>query len=187
VTDPFGLIGTRLVQALMGLPRDELRAAWESRTISPHSPGPVRNEECVVHVLDQPVHVDEDRQLKPAAFTAVVSLGLSVQRLAHCTEDEVVQHAQQRNLDARQRQRDQGKPDDGRYPVALLTLKVAELRTAMTLEPEPRRVMGVYDSGLRGGAADGAHADVVAFKGEAVQRRARKLLRDQAKLAMRWL
>jgi hypothetical protein len=185
VTTPFGLEGKALVAALQGLPTDDERAAWERCSVSRHSPGPVQDDEMVVRVLDQPLHVGSDDMLKPSAFTDLESLGMSVQRLAHCMLSEVLEHSRARTMAHRERRASEGLADDCRQPMALLRLKVRDLRELHTLHDKlPRRAVGVYDSAREGHAVEAAHADAAAFGKGAAARRARAWLHEYAKTAL---
>lgn len=185
MTTPFGLEGKALVAALQGLATDAERAKWERCSVSRHSPGPVHDDEIVVRVLDQPLHVGSNDMLKPSAFTDLESLGMSVQRLAHCTVGEVVEHGRARTKAYRDRHAAEGLADDGRQPVALLKLKVCDLRELHTLHDKPpRRAVGVYDSAREEFAVEAAHADVAAFGKGAAARRARAWLHEYAKTAL---
>jgi hypothetical protein len=184
VTAPFGLEGKELVAALQSLATDDERAAWERRSVSCHSPGPVHDDETIVRVLDQPLHVGSDDILKPSAFTDVESLGMSVQRLAHCTLSEALEHSRTRTTAQRSRRVAAGLVDDGRKPVAILKLNVRDLRELHTSNDKPRRAVGVYDSARAGPAVESAHADVAAFGKGAAARRARAWLYEYAKSAL---
>lgn len=185
MTTPFGLEGKALVAALQGLATDDERAVWERCSVSCHSPGPVHDDEMVVRVLDQPLHVGGDDMLKPSAFTDLESLGMSVQRLARCTLSEVLEHSRARTSAHRHRRAAEGLADDGRQPVAMLKLKVRDLRELHTLHDKPpRRAVGVYDSAREGPAVEAAHADVAAFGKGAAARRARAWIHEYAKTAL---
>jgi hypothetical protein len=189
VSDPTGLVGKALVGALYSEPDDAARIAWEGRSISSHSPGPVQPAEFVVHTLDQPKHVEEDGvTLTASAFSGMDSLGLSVARESFCSREEIIVHAYERVRIALERAAAAGAPPQDeaarRRPFALVRFEVAELRSVVSDETG-NRVMGVYDSGLPGGPVDRAHADVVAFKGKAAERKARRWMQREAHSRMR--
>ena len=187
MTSPFGLQGPELVHAIHLLPDDSSRSKWESQRISILSPCVVDDSEEVVRALDQPVHVGVDGNINPAAFTDVGSRGLSVNRREYCELGTIKHCAAGRAEHARQRNLHAGKPDNGRRVVALVHWSVKALR-ALRTDDGAGRLVGVYDSALPGSEYERSHADVVTFlASKAAERRARRLLYEQAKGRVEWL
>lgn len=72
--------------------------ACEAHSVSPHSPGPVRNDETVWRLILSPLHYDiAMRKVTESAFDDASGKGLSVQRLAVTgSEDDIRQRGHAR-------------------------------------------------------------------------------------------
>ena len=64
--------------------------AWEKETASLHSPGPVNDDELVYHQILDPTNLTEARDgLNPKSFDTATGIGMSVNRIAHATLDQM--------------------------------------------------------------------------------------------------
>lgn len=69
---------------------EEELAAWEKQSASQFSPGPVADAETVYHQILDPTNLTETRDgLSPKSFDTATGIGLSVNRLAHATLDQI--------------------------------------------------------------------------------------------------
>ncbi len=141
---------------------------WETLSCSPHSPGPVKDEEQLIRAFDQPTHY-RDGEILPAAFTDAAVRGLSCNRLAYTSVEAAMAQSGERVAAANIRR---GAGIDARRTVAYATYSVAELRSLM-FGNAPRRGLGVYDTGL---ADDTSHADIcLLIPGKQAERSLRSL------------
>ncbi len=151
---PFGPAFVQYVQSLTPEQQREL----ETLRVSPNSPGPVQDAEVVVRAIDQPLHF-ADGEFTPAAFTDCASVGLSVDRLAHCTLEQAWDGAEARLRIWHSNRAVAGKEQTQRQVIALTAFAVAELRVMRVgLNSNSRQAMGVFDTAR---ANNPAHADVV--------------------------
>lgn len=63
--------------------RHKRSIAWENGTVSPFSPGPIKNKENIARQIFSPIHVDEDGEIKTYAYDDMYSRGLSVNRMEY--------------------------------------------------------------------------------------------------------
>lgn len=64
----------------------------ESHSISTYSPGPIEKDELIGRMVCSPMHVHRNRkELKPNFFDHAFSFGLSVQRLKHASQEELIE------------------------------------------------------------------------------------------------
>jgi hypothetical protein len=175
---PFGKHGPAFVQALQSLPSQDEKVAWEAKTVSSYSPGPVTDDEVLVRCCDQPLHLDVAGVLKPAAFSDVEDIGLSVNRAALVSSDAVLWAAADRRIENAQARRAlDGKALQPRKAMALVKWTAATVRQGCS--SDGARLCGAYDTGK---ADDLSHADIVALRADKqAARAARELLFQQAK------
>lgn len=151
---PFGLAFVQYVHLLTSEQQLEL----EAKTVSSHSPGPVHDAELVVRAIDQPLHFS-DGEFTPAAFTDCASVGMSVDRLEHCTEHQAWAGAEARLHTWHINRIAAGKARTERQVLALVVFAVAELRAMrLIVNSKPERALGVFDTAK---PENVAHADVV--------------------------
>ena len=177
---PFGLAFVQYVQSLTPAQQREL----EAQNVSPYSPDRVQDPELVVRAIDQPLHF-ADGEFTPAAFADCASVGLSVDRLAHCTEAQAWNGAEARLRIWRSNRAAAGKEQTQRQVMALAAFVVAELRAMRTcLNSNARQSFGVFDTAK---ADNVAHADVVLLvAGKPAERSLRHSVYAAAKRDMRF-
>ncbi len=178
MTLPFGKLGLAFVQAIQSLPSQDAKVAWEARTVSSHSPGPVMDDEILVRCCDQPLHLNDAGELKPTAFSDAEVAGLSVNREAYVSSDaELWAVADSRIAHAQPRRASETKAFRPRQAMALVKWTAATVRQGCG--PGGARHCGVYDTGK---AEDVSHADIVALQADKqAARDARAWLYQQAK------
>lgn len=116
--------------------------ACELEPCSPHSPGPVNDNEEVAFLLINPLHYDAQRDVVvPSAFQELTNRDLSVLRLGHATKAEAVSVRDElieRGLDR--------VPPQMRLVEEVCIGSVSDLRS----EVEPHgRLLGVFDTALQ--------------------------------------
>jgi hypothetical protein len=125
---------------------------WEQLTASRYSPHPVREDEILLRLVFNPIHVDEETgSLKPSVVSDVKDKGCSVNRLKLTTVENVInagkQAALSKNLSAPE------KPP--RRLIWIASLEVSEIRLIKV--SDQKRAFGVYDTALE---TDRSHADI---------------------------
>lgn len=125
----------------------------EALSASPHSPGPVENEEHVLRLVVNPIHINlEDGSLKPTLMSDVKLRGASVQRLAYIFRDTVIdmgrQNAERKNAGA-------GNTGQERSVYGTVELSVKDIREVVIATKD--RAFGVFDTAKQ---LDPSHADV---------------------------
>jgi hypothetical protein len=125
--------------------------AWERMSASDHSPGPVSDGEVVYRQILHPIHIDiQTRKLKPAAFADAADKGMSVERVAHKSLDDIRQSGRDRAA----AQRKDPKYADRRL-FAVAELHSIDIRSIVV--DGGKRALAVYDTAECNNAA---HADV---------------------------
>lgn len=147
--------------------------AWELLSASDHSPGPVRNDEVLYRQILHPIHVDlESRTLKPTAFDDAADKGMSVERIAYKSLDDIRQSGRDRAA----AQRIQPKYADRRL-YAIAELHSVEIRSIFV--EGNRRGLAVYDTAK---SENKAHADICQIvKGKQIGRSIRSQLINAVK------
>lgn len=125
---------------------------WEALSASQHSPGPVVDHEHVLRLVVNPIHVDlSDGSLKPSLMSDVKNKGGSVQRLAHISQETVIEvgraHAETKNNSMAG-----GQP---RSVHGTVKLSVQEVRRLVVANKD--RAFGVFDTAKQ---TDLSHADI---------------------------
>lgn len=113
----------------------------EKEPVSPHSPGPVTDEERVAFILIDPLHYDKERDVVvPDAFQELTKRDLSTLRVGHATQaeanatrEELIQRGEARVI------------PQLRQVNEVCVAAVSELRTA---NDGNKRLLGVYDTAL---------------------------------------
>lgn len=147
----------------------ETLLSWEDETASPHSPGPVANDEILIRHWVNPVHIDPDTgKLKPTAFGDLSNKGLSVNRLSFIELREIQEAAQRRV--ASYNEANPEKPQ--RSLVSYNSYMAGQVRAI--LDQGRYRALAVYDTA---NAQDYSHADVCVIDKQNY-RSARTQLRD---------
>lgn len=125
---------------------------WEALSASKHSPSPVKDEEIVVRLILNPIHIDlETGTLKPTAVTDVKDKGCSVDRLRHTSIDDSV-NAGRKNAEAK----NLSNPGKERRTVCgTAVLNAKEIRN-ITVN-ERTKAFCIYDTALE---LNKSHADV---------------------------
>ena len=139
----------------------------ETVSVSPHSPGPVGDDETIGRLVCVPMHVHKKRpELLPSFFGHAFTFGLSAQRLERASEDELASW-----LNAFV-----GAADD-RVWLGHVESAASTVRAIRRVGQEDSRGFCIYDAALEANAAHveiGAASRVIA---EADQIEARALLR----------
>lgn len=179
--------GEKLAILLQQLSETE-QTALEQIPASPQSPGVVAAGEALFRALDQPLHFDENGEIKPTAFGDSESHGLSVNRLAHSTIEAATRRARDRVAAVNQRKLEHsaanvqhsGGLQPPRTTVAYVTFNSSKLRAlSSSAHGLMRRAFGVYDTAK---SDDHSHGDVcVLVTGKQAQRSVREMLYQQAK------
>lgn len=139
----------------------------EHEICSPHSPGPVLDEEQVAFLLIDPAHYDDDRKtIVPAAFQELINRDLSVLRIAHATKLEA--EATRQELVARGLDRGHDRVVD---EVCLTTVKDVRLELY-----NDERLLGVYDTAL---PDKSSHASIFTKAEALLKGPLRKLVRER--------
>lgn len=125
---------------------------WEALSASPHSPGPVLNQEHVLRLVINPFHVDPaDGSLKPSLMSDVKDKGGSVQRLAHISEEDAIAsghaNAEARNAAA--------PGSQSRSICGTVKLSVQDIRALVVATQA--RAFGVFDTAKQ---TNLSHADI---------------------------
>ena len=145
------------IAALTELP-ETVQLAWESESVSEHSPGPVKNDENLCRPMVQPVHV-KNGNVDPTAFNDAGTRGLSVNRLSLLSLGAILQLGRERA----DHQNARRGPTAGsmRRLVGYTSFSVNALRELVYPRDEQsessRRSFDVYDTAT---AVDKTHADV---------------------------
>ncbi len=153
------------------------RIAWEALTASEHSPGPVANDEVIFRQMLQPIHIQDDGDISPAAFSDVMDKGLSTDRRKFrdvgVSVNEGISRAEAHNAEH------PDKPKREFFGLAPFDVSYIRSVTAMN---SSERALAVYDSAEEFNAA---HADVcmVVEKTTSNKRSVRSKLYDAAKRA----
>lgn len=125
--------------------------AWEQMSASDHSPGPVCDGEIVYRQILHPIHIDvETKKLKPTAFADAADKGMSVERVAHKSLDDI----QQSGRDRAAAQRKNPKNSERRL-FAVAELHSIDIRAIVV--DGGKRALAVYDTAE---CDNPAHADV---------------------------
>jgi len=133
----------------------EVQIAWELENASAHSPSPVLDEENLIRYWLNPVHYDSQTgTLKVTAFDDASNKGLSVNRGAHVTLEELKGIAQAR-VDEWIAHNAEKAP---RQLIGYSVFAAAEARAVhVPIPPDSRRALAVYDTAK---PDDASHADV---------------------------
>jgi hypothetical protein len=151
---------------------------WESQTASPHSPGPVNDDELICRQIISPIHFDDATQkLTATAFDDASGKGLSVNRIKYETADGLQNTAELRTK--QYNENNETKP--ARIFWGMINLSCAEVRTIVVpsdVNGESMRGFAIYDTALK---TDPSHADICQIvKQKAQGRSVRSKLRDLA-------
>lgn len=123
------------------LNKEPLRLVWQNEPASKYSPGPVSDDENLCRQVFSPIHIDMDNKtLKPTALSDAENKGLSVFRLAHTKESEIINAGHSKALNDNLA----GKPP--RDFVATINMNAGEVRTIKNHEGKPG--FGIYDTAL---------------------------------------
>ena len=126
---------------------------WEQVKTSKYSPGIVKNDETVVRQIFSPIHVDEETgEVKTAAFDDASNKGLSVNRLAHASPEDIHQSGEKKA----DTDRKSGKED--RAYLGFVEADVEKIRSDLE---DNTRVFTVYDTALKKAIH---HGDVCTIK-----------------------
>jgi hypothetical protein len=140
--------------------------ACETESCSPHSPGPVLDDEIVAFLLVNPLHYDKERDvIVPDAFQELTNRDLSVLRAAHSTREEACETRDA--LVARGGARLASRAVD-----EVCIAETAKLRGTLGGRG---RVLGVFDTGLENKPS---HASIFTTKEVLSDKRMRKELRE---------
>lgn len=143
--------------------------ACEAEPCSPHSPGPVSNDEEIAFLLIDPGHYDAERRtVMPDAFRELTTRDLSVVRAHLATRAEVEKTKQ--DLIARGADR---IPPSLRSVDEVCIAKVEEVRAA---DPKLGRLLALYDTGLHDNPA---HASIFTSSLVLTDKRMRKAARER--------
>jgi hypothetical protein len=113
----------------------------EQHSVSPHSPGVVQDEECLVRLIFSPTHFNEQTgKLKPFAFFDCKDKGLSVNRMQYTSVEELKQMA--------------AFISHGRKIIGVVVAKCADIRAVLD---EHERAFCVYDTATKNNQS---HADI---------------------------
>jgi hypothetical protein len=143
--------------------------ACESEKCSPHSPGPVQNDETVAFLLINPLHFDEQRKVVvPDAFQELTNRDLSVLRIRHARKRDAT--ATREELIERGKER---VPPQLRLVDEVCIGNVSELRAAIA---GYGRLIGVFDTALE---EKPSHASLFTREAALEDRRLRKVVRNR--------
>ena len=134
----------------------EVQLEWECQSASPHSPGPVADDELLCRQVVDPTHYDRvSGTIKPTFFDDASSKGASIHRWSHTTAEKIQQISEARVSQANANPRSTGL----RESIGYATVTAADVRGVLTQQPqEPfRRGLGIYDTGK---AVDNSHGDI---------------------------
>lgn len=122
----------------------------ETKSQSVYSPGLVGDDESIARLIFSPIHIDGQGKVLPAAFSDVdvPGRGLSVNRYAHCTSEELLNLARAKEA----MDRDKGKPDR-----EYKGFVVAGVRPVRDITNEGLQAFCVKDTSLKDNIS---HADV---------------------------
>lgn len=148
-------------------------AACEVESVSPHSAGPVKDDEYLHRYVFSPLHV-HDGKVVTALFSDAKNKGLSCERGYSYTPSADLHSRGENQVDAFNENRRPNQPK--RTYVGAVTAKSDEVRN-ITLENS--RIYAVYDTGL---ANNPAHVDV--FEMPSVMKSAMKSEQKLARLAL---
>lgn len=114
---------------------------WEQIKTSKYSPGVVGNEEIIVRQIFSPIHFDEDTgDVKTAAFEDASNKGLSVNRLAHASSEEI------HHLGEEKASTDRKLGKSERLYLGFVETDVENVRSDLE---DNSRVFTVYDTALK--------------------------------------
>ncbi|WP_147376781.1 hypothetical protein [Noviherbaspirillum saxi] len=161
---------------LQKLSQEQL-VGWEGESASAHSPGPVQDNEILCRQIVSPVHYDpETNSLTAAAFSDASSFGMSVNRLAHASQEYIEELGENRVF-----RHNQGNPEKERLylgTIQFLCADVRQITVQFETDPAPLRGFGVYDTALE---TDRSHADICELVHQKAHTRSIRLsLRDLA-------
>jgi hypothetical protein len=125
---------------------------WEKLSASPHSPGPVKDQEQVIRLVINPIHVADDGSVTPMLMSDVKDKGGSVERLAYASREQTIAsgraHAEAKNTAA-------GPSAKPRSIYGTVTLSVQEIREVVVATQA--RAFGVFDTAKE---VSPSHADI---------------------------
>lgn len=141
-----------LCTALQKVPLDD-QLAWEGESASPHSLGPIEDDEVFCRQVVDPTHFDKvSGTIKPNFLDDASHKGASGHRLKHTTVRTLREISEARVAKA-----NEDPPPTGlRESIGYATVTAAEVRCVFT-EPLLRRALGIYDTGRED---DRSHADI---------------------------
>lgn len=141
---------------------------FEGLSASPHSPGPVRDDEHVLRLVVNPIHVNStDGSIKPSLMSDTKSRGASVQRLTHIGRDAVIEVG-------RAREEEKNAVNAGTAPPRSVygTVKLSVLDIREVIVASHDRAFGVFDTAK---PTDSSHADVFLVISESQAARSARL------------
>ena len=112
---------------------------WEKLSVSDFSPGVVDDLEIIARQIFTPIHVDENGEIKTAAFDDALNKGMSVNRLKYASENNIHQSGE---LKA---ERDRQIRPDRQY-IGFIKTEVSTIRSVHECD---KRVCAVFDTALK--------------------------------------
>ncbi|MCU7833944.1 MAG: hypothetical protein KZQ83_01735 [gamma proteobacterium symbiont of Taylorina sp.] len=112
---------------------------WEKLSVSEYSPGVVDDNEFIARQIFTPIHVEENGEIKTAAFDDALNKGLSVNRLKCASEDNIHKSGELKAEHDRQY-----RPD--RQYIGFIKAEVSTIRSFWECE---KRVYTAFDTALK--------------------------------------
>lgn len=137
---------------LVGKTEEEL-IGWEKETASPHSPGPVTDDELLYHQILDPTNLSESGGLHPKSFDTATGIGMSVHRAGVISFDEMKAIGRAR---AERYNREHPDNPQQRSLWGFVPIQTATVRSMISQVTNTRGLF-VFDTALRD---DISHADI---------------------------
>ena len=128
---------------------------WEKISVSDHSNKPVADDEKIARQIHSPIHIDENGEITPAAYTDVFKQGLSVDRMFGPNFETVHEKGRDKAEADRKRQQREHKKIDREY-IGCVVADVKTIRSILDVDSD-MRLFAVYNTALK---QNPNHADV---------------------------